>query len=60
MQFRLRMLGMHQLATFLERWGSHERRARLRVTNFDPTFSSNNDIDVQKDIAWPRSKLDIN
>jgi hypothetical protein len=32
----------------------------LKVVHFDPTFNANRDIDVEHDIAWPASKLDVN
>jgi len=59
-QLRLHVLGLHNIAMFFGRWGTKETEPRLRIINFDPLRYDNPDIDIEKDIAWPKSKLDVN
>lgn len=59
-QLKLHLMGFHRTATFVGRWGSTESYARLRAVDFDPTLSNKNNIDIENEIVWPRSKLDIN
>lgn len=59
-QRKLHLIGMHSTAKFLGKFGTKSKYAPLVLIEFDPTFTHNDQINLEKDIAWPKSHLDIN
>jgi len=60
LQLRLHVMGLHNVAMFFGRWGSKRKEQQLKIINFDPLHHDHPEIDIAKDIAWPKSKLDVN